>query len=361
MCAAVQGDDITSASVFDGLRDDSVRIDPFDLRLGERVAAIAGAGGRASNINWNEAPGLTPFRYGVATAAGVAGAGGPPCRTWPRLARLDRPRARRRSRGAAGGAAPGHRLGTMSATELASAVTALSTDTAPDSRAGLLRTAFVGASVGDRLAALRDIWASGEDDAGRYGALLETATAAARLPISAAAADDAPQIIAALLSAGDTAAARRWWPVASEAGGKARATSWALLATGAGGVPVTPAEFSAWRSATSADDRRAGLLLAGLAGLGLANSGEWSALKADLLPDAANSWTRAIDAAGAGGRLGEVTILAATGLQGLWADVPPLHLYHIVSALNRAGRPAEARLIAAEALIRGQTTGQAPA
>jgi hypothetical protein len=355
MCAAVQGDDITSASVFDGLRDDSVRIDPFDLRLGERVATIAGGAGRASNIDWSEAPGMTPFRYGVATAAGVAvpedrlSGLGPAYPGWivraPGVASEARLAALRQATV----------MGTMSATELASAVTALSTDTAPESRAGKLRTAFAGATVNDRLAALRDIWASGTTESAddRYGALLETATAAARLSVSPAAAEDAPQIIAALLAAGDTAAARRWWPVASEAGGKARATSWALLATGAGGVPVTPAEFSAWRSATGADERRAGLLLAGLAGLGLANSGEWSALKADLLPDGANSWTRAIDNAGAGGRLGEVTILAATGLQGPWTDVPPLHLYHIVAALSRAGRPGEARLIAAEALTRG--------
>jgi len=62
---------------------------------------------------------------------------------------------------------------------------------------------------------------------------------------------------------------------------------------------------------------------------------------------------RAIDAAAAGRRTGEVVILAATGLQGDWRDVPPLHLAHIVAALRRIGRSAEARLIAAEAVTRG--------
>jgi hypothetical protein len=350
MCAAVQGDDITAARVFDEVADTDV--DPFDIRLGERVATVAGGAGRASNINWAESPRLTPFRYGVATASGVPvpadqlASLGPAHYGWivraPGVAPEIRLAALRQATV----------LGSMSATELASGVTALSTDTGPDSRAGKLRTAFVGVTVGDRLAAMRDIWASGEGD-DRYGALLETATAAARLAVSADAADDAPQVIAALLSAGNTAAARRWWSVASEAGGKARATSWALLATGAGGVPVTPAEFSGWRSATGADARRAGLLMSALAGLGLANGGEWSALKAELLPRSANSWTRAIDAAGAAGRLGEVTILTATGLQGPWRDVAPLHLYHITQALTRAGRPEEARLIAAEAMMRG--------
>jgi hypothetical protein len=349
MCAAVQGDDITAARVFDEVAD--MDVDPFDIRLGERVATIAGGAGRASNINWAEAPGMTPFRYGVATASGVPVPAdrlsglGPAHYGWivrsPGVAPDIRLAALRQATV----------LGTMSATELASGLSALSTDTGPDSRAGKLRTAFAGTTLGDRLAALRDIWASGDGD-DRYGALLETATAAARLPVSADAADDAPQVIAALLSAGNTAAARRWWGVADEAGGKARAESWALLATGAGGVPVTPAEFSGWRSATGADARRAGLLMAALAGLGVANGGEWSALKAELLPRSANSWTRAIDAAGAAGRLGEVTILTATGLQGPWRDVSPLHLYHITQALSRAGRPGEARLIAAEALTR---------
>jgi hypothetical protein len=354
MCAAVQGDDITSARVFDDLRA-SDKVDPFDVRLGERVATIAGGAGRASNIDWNEAPRLTPFRYGIATAAGVPvpadrlPALGPAYPGWvvrsPGVPADVRLAAARQATV----------LGTMSATELASAVSALSTDTTPDSRAGKLRTAFIGTSTGDRLAAMRDIWASSDDGgegADRYGALLETATAVARLPVTADSADDAPQIIAALLAAGNSAAARRWWPIADEAGGRVRAESWALLAAGSGGVPVTPSDFNAWRSATSADPRRAGLLMAALAGLGLTNASEWSSLKADLLPRAANSWTRAIDAAGAAGRLGEVTILAATGLQGAWADVPPLHLYHIVSALSRAGRSDEARLIAAEALTR---------
>jgi hypothetical protein len=75
-------------------------------------------------------------------------------------------------------------------------------------------------------------------------------------------------------------------------------------------------------------------------------------LRRDLLPRAANSWTRAIDAAAVAGRTGEVAILAATGVQDQWNKVPPLHLYHIVAALTRTGRAQEARLVAAEALTR---------
>ncbi|MFZ4688856.1 MAG: hypothetical protein ACOYLS_06440 [Polymorphobacter sp.] len=352
MCAALQGDDITAAGIFDALRDEDKAVEPFDVRLGERVATIAGGAGRATNIDWAESPALTPYRYGIATAAGVAipagklAALGPARFGWlvrsPGVAPDIRLAALR----------PATVLGTMSATELVSGIAALSPgDAAADTPAGRLRTAFAGASLSDRLQAMRAIWASGGAD-DRYGGLLESATAAARLPVTAKADDDSANIIAALLAAGSADAARRWWPVADKAGGKVRAEAWALLATGSGGVPTTAAEFKDWRSVSGADDRRAGLLLAALAGLGSTRDGEWSRLKGDLLPRAANSWTRAIDAAAAGGRTGEVTILAATGLQGPWTEVPPLHLYHIVAALTRVGRAPEARLIAAEALTR---------
>jgi len=35
-----------------------------------------------------------------------------------------------------------------------------------------------------------------------------------------------------------------------------------------------------------------------------------------------------------------------------WEQMTPRHLYHIVSALNRVGLAAEARMIAAEAVAR---------
>jgi len=49
-----------------------------------------------------------------------------------------------------------------------------------------------------------------------------------------------------------------------------------------------------------------------------------------------------------------VSILAGLGMQGSsWERMTPLHLYHIVSSLNRVGLRAEARMIAAEAVARG--------
>ena len=70
MCGAMAGDDLTAASVFDRLKG-SDTLEPFDLQLAERVATLSGGGGRAANIEWETAPRLTPYRFGVAVAAGV--------------------------------------------------------------------------------------------------------------------------------------------------------------------------------------------------------------------------------------------------------------------------------------------------
>ena len=353
MCAALQGDDITAARVFDALSEDESRVDAFDVRLGERVATIAGGAGRAAIIDWNEAPKLTPFRYGVATASGVAVpaealvALGPAYPGWAVRNAGVMPEVRLELLRQAAV------LGTMSATEVVTGVAALAPGDAPaDSRAGRLRTAFAGGSLANRREALRAIWTSAGDGEARYGGLIEAATAAARLPITADSTADSADIIAALLSAGDARTAQRWWPIADKAEAPVRARAWALLATGAGGVPNGAGDFKDWRSASGASDRQAAMLLAGLAGLGVASGSDWESLRRELLSDNANSWTRAIDAAAAGRRTGETIILGATGLQGAWKDVPPQHLYHIVAALSRVGRPMEARLIAAEAVTR---------
>ena len=63
---------------------------------------------------------------------------------------------------------------------------------------------------------------------------------------------------------------------------------------------------------------------------------------------------RAIDAAAAVDNQALVVFLAGLGMQGTgWDRMTPRHLFHIVSALNKVGLSAEARMIAAEAVARG--------
>lgn len=358
MCAGMEGDDITAASLIDALRNQPGRVEPFDVRLAARVAILAGGAGRAEGINWQEVEGISLFRYGVASAAGVQVPAdrlsglGPAHAGWaarnanlPAATRL--PLLRRAAA-----------LGSISAAELASGVAALSISDAgggyaDNSRAGRLREAFTAGSPAARAAALAAIRSDVAAGADPYGALLETATAARAIRPAAALASAAPDIIAALLAMGDARAALAWWPAVRDGDAAVRLNSWALLAAGSGGVPISVADFKDWQGSVS--PRAAAMLLASLSGLGQAPGSDWAGLKRDLIPPVANRWTAAIRSAGQRQAAGEVALLAATGLQGAgWADVPPAHVEAIVAALVAAGRVADARRLAAEAVTRSR-------
>lgn len=352
MCAAMQGDDATAARIFDELRRDEI-VEDFDIRLAERIATLAGGGGRAINVDWNDAPAITPYRWGVAAASGVSApvdrldALGPARFGWLvraanvpvdlRLAALR----------------PAATIGILSGNELVSATAALNNGEESGTPTARLRQAYAAASAADRMVGLRAIWA-GDDNAGvSYGALVETGNAVARIVPDPGYAADAAVAIAALMSVGAPDMASRWRTIAENAGGEVRAQGWALLAAGSGGVEVSTARFREWRTTGKASAHRAGLLLAALDGFGQTTGGEWDSLRRELAPPTANSFTDAIDAAAARGSVGEVVVLAGTGLQGRWGDIPPVHLRHVIAALVRVGRGHEARMIAAEAVTRG--------
>jgi hypothetical protein len=64
-------------------------------------------------------------------------------------------------------------------------------------------------------------------------------------------------------------------------------------------------------------------------------------------------WTQAIDQAAAKREPATVAVLAAVGMQTTdWTQVSPLFLYHIIAALRAVGFEPEARMVAAEALMR---------
>jgi len=358
MCTAISGDDVGGASGFETLRHGAV--DPFDLQLGERIAMISGGGGRAANLDWDAAKTITPFRFGVAAAAGVpvplarlvelAAATGGTSWGWVLRAPAQAPDAR------AAALAPAAALGIASADDMVAAIAAASADldrAALDaSPAGRLRDAYAAPTIAGRVAALRAIWTGGPD-ADRYAARIETGIAAARLPVDPAFAADTPDLIAAMLAAGIEGRAARWWPVVARGDDAAAHAAWALLAVGAnGGIAVSPARFAAF--AKDVSPHRAALLLAGLQGLRATRSPAWDGpRRAAGLMRPGTSWMLAIDDAAAAGRSGEVAVLAATGLQARWSAVPPAHLAHVVSALIAVGRGHEARMIAAEAVTRG--------
>lgn len=348
MCLSILGDDVGAAALFDGLRRRQ-QLSDFDIGLAERVASAAGGGRRGANPEWSEVKGLTAWRLGLASAGGLEipadmlKQATPAQKGW--IVRLPGQSIALRAAEAPVAAA----TGAISSAEinriLAAEAATLDPNAAASSAGGQLRTANVAANTADRLAALKALWGrAAPGTLAHYGWQVATAPAAARLPASSGLAEDAPAIAASLTAAGITAPAAQWWRAAEGADSAVRAALWAELVAVSSAVPVESGLYESW--AGQVPPHRAQLLAAGLRGLGRGNVGSAPAALE-------NDWTRALDQAVAARRSGEVIVLAATGLQGNWAEVPPDYLRRIAAALTAVGHAAEARLIVAEAATRG--------
>ncbi len=356
MCASFDGDDIAAAQGFQSLRTEG-NIDPFDIALAERVAASAGEGARrGSNAEWGEVEQVNLYRLGLGIAAGAP----PPERLMATLpapaqgwlfraaAAPDAARA-----GAAGAAAA---QGIVGSGELVAFYAALAAESdaagVGGDTPGRLRQAWAGAPA-DRMASMRALWEAGRGP-DRYAALVLSAGAAASLRPDKRFAAYAADLMASALAGGRADAALRWWPMADAEGGDVARRAWAYAAVAGDAVPVDRDRFDAWRKADGGTGtHRAAVVLAALGGLGRATGSEWDGVRRELgMGVLADRWTARIDAAAAAGRVGEVLVLAGTGLQCDWAAVPPQHLAHILAALVRVGRGTEARSIAAEAVTR---------
>ena len=348
MCLSILGDDVGAASLFDSLRRRE-EVNAFDIGLAERVASATGGGRRGANPEWSEVKGLTAWRLGLASAAGLEipaemlAQATPAQKAW--IVRLPGQSLAVRAADAPVAAA----TGAISSAEInrifAAEAATLDPNAASQSAGGQLRTANVAADISDRIAALKALWARDKPGTlAHYGWQVATAPAAARLPASSGLADVAPAIAESLVSAGIVAPAGAWWRAAEGADSAVRTSLWAALVAVSASVPVEGGLYNSWAEQVPA--HRAQLLAAGLKGLGRGDVG-------GQIPTIENEWTRALDRAVAAGRSGEVMVLAATGLQGSWAEVPPDYLRRIAAALTSVGYVAEARLIVAEAATRG--------
>jgi hypothetical protein len=222
--------------------------------------------------------------------------------------------------------------------------------------AGRLRTGYAARSVPARVKALRSLWDDAKDDpVQRQARLILTASAASRIPPSAAFAEDAPELIASMLSAGFDSRAQRWLPVVDEMEGKDADLAWAMIALAAPTGTVDAGRVQGFASGDDSDNGLRGrMLVAALAGLGkLGDEGDELAEEMGVRIAAQNRWTRLLDRAAQRGQQGTVVLLSAAGMQtGGWVGVPPEHLYRIMRALRSVGLEYEARMIAAEALAR---------
>ena len=223
----------------------------------------------------------------------------------------------------------------------------------PVDRVDALRTAYAGATVGDRIGAMRDWWGDGAQP--DYVGLIATARAAAALPVAKAEGRDAANLVASMLTAGYDRNAARWARAIGQLDGEGASQVWALLAVGAPStvVDIGSGRVSSYVEEAGADKGR--MLIGALAGLSRLSPQEAASLAQDagFTLNADSRWARASGAAAQRGEKATVALLAAVGMQGNdWSRLPAAHLYHVVAALHRVGLDPEARMIAAEALSR---------
>lgn len=351
ICNAYAGESALAATQLDRALRQGIA-PRIDVLLARRFAGAAGRGQRAVEIEWQGVDELNPWRFGLAHALGEpvppalvdgvlgTGSGGYYARAGavlPMLAPADRARFATRAASE----------GILSASALVDLYSQLYADPAAEgpaaAQAAQLREAYTASNPAARIAAMKQLWdeAGAASTAEGYGVRVLTAYAAARIPPSADHADDAGELIAAMLTAGLDRDAAAWAQVVPEG-----SLGWALLVLAQSrGITASQGAVDEFASATS--DRRGALLAAGLAGLDRFG-GE---LDASLTRQ--TRWTRMITRAAEFENQALVVLLAGLGMQGdNWQQMTPLHLYHITSALRRVGLEAEARMIAAEAVAR---------
>lgn len=327
----------------------------IDYRLTEKMAGAGANARRSVKIEWEGVDRLTAWRFGLATAANVdipaplMAQAGSHVLAWQARAPMLSPLVR------LPGVEAAARLGVFSGSALVDFYSGLEgQEELPDGmaeRLAALRRAYAGADVADRLDGMRSLWSAG--NGWDLLNLLSISRAAAALPVTQANGADVSHLVAAMLSAGYDNSALRWASAADALNDADGTDGWAMLAVGA---PRMVVRVDAGRLKDYADaGMRGRMALAGLAGLGRigGESLKDAAEAARLDLRARGRWSRAIADAASRGEQGTVAILAAVGMQTRsWGALPPEHLYHIVSALHRVGLDPEARMIAAEAIMR---------
>lgn len=332
------------------------KVSGIDYRLTEKIVGAGANARRSVKIEWDGVDRLTAWRFGLATAANVdipaelmQGAGRQVL-AWQAIAPALAVEKRLPSVEAAA------RLGVFSGGALVDYYAQLAAaDAAPDgfrTRVDLLRKAYGAPSAGERIEAMRGYW--GEAGHRDLVAMLALARAAAALPTAQVGGADVSNLIAAMLSAGYDLSALRWAGASDALAEDEGLDGWAMLAVGAPRVAV---RISADRvqSYIGANGARGRMLLAGLAGLGRIGQQDAARIAGDagvnLQPR--TRWEQAIDRAARRGEKATVALLAGVGMQvSDWRRMPAEHLYHIVAALHRVGLNPEARMIAAEAIMR---------
>src|SRR5215210_8168740 len=163
-----------------------------------------------------------------------------------------------------------------------------------------LRQAFVGEDEDARMAAIRNMLASGKDGYRKEAARAAVARAATLIEPDAELQKDAPELISAMLAAGYDRAAARWAPAVRRMDEEYADRCWAMLALASPGTAdVSSGRIQAFIRRDKSEGRvRSALLVAGLAGLGRISTDGANSLnrRYGLGLGRTTSWTRIIDA-----------------------------------------------------------------
>ena len=356
ICASYAGETSRARSDISRMRNRGA-VPAIDALLAQRYAGAAGQGRSAVNLEWDEVDELTPWRFALANALGAEIPSTLLADSSPyyeRIAAVMPMLAYSQRIPAAHVAARDGILSSEAFIDLYSEVYA------QDGREGdigedafRLRVAYVQPDPVQRVEAIRSLWAAGTGEAD-YARQVLTAYAAARVPADGAFTEDAPRLIASMLTAGLDRDALQWASVVSEG-----SAGWAMLALAqpARANPVDDGAIDAFiGDDESVGKRRSAFLVAGLAGLDRLEDGSLEDYNDDLGMRLSRQtrWSRAISQAGEARNGALVALLAGLGMQGeSWDEMTARHLFHIVRALHRSGMSAEARMIAAEAVARG--------
>ena len=362
MCSSLAGEPETAAAQIDDARRHG-RVGGIDLTLAEKVVGAGADTGRAVTVEWEPVDRLTAWRFGLATATGIAvpdrllANTSPQLRAFQARAPLLTPQQRLNSALIAAG------LGVFSSQSLVDLYSAIYDSTDPDdlpsTDAWQLRQAFAGKDEAARVAAIRHLLGAGKDPLQKEAMRALVARAASLITPDVDLQDDAPELISAMLAAGYDRAAARWAATVRRMKDQNADRCWAMLALAS--PDAARADISNGRITSfigrdqSKAKLRSALLVAGLAGLGRISTDTANSLnrRYGLGLGRTTSWTRIIDAAAGRGQAGTVLVLAGTGFQTpSFERLPPAHMYHATAGLERTGRDFTARMIAAEALSR---------
>ncbi len=355
VCSALQGDDGGAALGLDIARQEG-KVNRFDLMLAEQMVTALAGGGRGGEIAWPEKGKFTSYRVGGVYSSG---------QRFPRKALLSAPVVVQNWLARSGAIDSDTRWalawtatarGVMSAAEFSSLWAARGS--AMDDRArayrpeGLYQRAFAAPKFSERQKAFRQLLALGKSEASRAAMWSLLAAPAAAYPARADQAAFAPEAVRAMIMGGRPRDARAWWMPLANSKSHDMLKVWALLlaATGDKALPVSQDLADDWADAQSGDDkaRRIEITFAALQGLGYD-------LKAPLgknpsEPDDTVLFQKLSDAVKRGAR-GEVVLLSHMALGQNWANTDVATLFAVLRAYRAVGLGAEARMIAAEAMI----------